>query len=70
MVATEMQEQATAAAVAAELSADWRTKVDEKDATATIVMLSVNDVYDMYPDENGRGGKSPSQQRHAMTCRC
>lgn len=56
MVATEMEEQTTAAAVAAELSADWRRKADEKDATATIVMLSVNDVYDMYPDENGRGG--------------
>uniref|UniRef100_K3WTG5 5'-Nucleotidase C-terminal domain-containing protein n=1 Tax=Globisporangium ultimum (strain ATCC 200006 / CBS 805.95 / DAOM BR144) TaxID=431595 RepID=K3WTG5_GLOUD len=37
-------------------SREWRRKRDEKDQAATVVLLSVNDVYDMYPNEQGRGG--------------
>lgn len=36
---------------------DWRQKKDEEDRAATVVVLSVNDVYDMHADEHGRGGE-------------
>lgn len=35
---------------------NWRRKLDADDHAATVVVLSVNDVYDMHPDEHGRGG--------------
>lgn len=38
------------------LTTNWRRKQDESDQAATIVVLSVNDVYDMYPSDQGRGG--------------
>ncbi|GAB9464963.1 Calcineurin-like phosphoesterase [Globisporangium polare] len=41
---------------AAAMSSGWRKKQDESDRAATVVVLSVNDVYDMYPNEHGRGG--------------
>lgn len=36
----------------------WRQKQEESERAATVVVLSVNDVYDMYPNEQGRGGAS------------
>lgn len=38
------------------LASAWRQKADPSDRAATVVLLSVNDVYDMYPNEQGRGG--------------
>lgn len=35
---------------------NWGKKMDADDQSATVVVLSVNDVYDMHPDEHGRGG--------------
>jgi 2',3'-cyclic-nucleotide 2'-phosphodiesterase (5'-nucleotidase family) len=35
---------------------NWRRKLDADDRAATVVVLSVNDVYDLHPDEHGRGG--------------
>lgn len=47
------------------------TKLTEGTQTARIVVLSINDVYDMYPDEHGRGGTASTtavrcarRQRH------
>jgi hypothetical protein len=34
----------------------YRRKNDEKDQVANVVFLTVNDVYDLYPNEQGRGG--------------
>lgn len=36
--------------------ANTMAKKDDLNQTARVVILTVNDVYDMYPDEYGRGG--------------
>lgn len=43
-------------------------KLGEGGQTARIVVLSINDVYDMHPDEHGRGGTSKhSCSLHGLT---